>query len=228
MYLEDTNVHGRLKDAVLAAFEDVLGFVLPEDYRRFLLKHNGGRPVPSNFSIGGYDVSSVESFYGLHDGPDYARLDVAYNDLANRLPDGVAPVASDSFGNQVCVACRPWQYGRILFWDHETEDVTELAEDFDAFLDSLFEWVDPNELPMWKIARTNDVGALRTIASSPSEIEVRDKYDRTMLENAAIWGRTEMVRILLEAGAELRDARRYARENKHTELLAFLDSLDSA
>lgn len=68
--IEDSNRFGRLAEEPLAAFEASLGGRLPEDYRAFLLEHNGGRPRPATFTISkGEGETNVHTLYGLHDGP---------------------------------------------------------------------------------------------------------------------------------------------------------------
>jgi hypothetical protein len=40
-----------LQDEEIDKVQSQLGVVFPEDYRRFLLRYNGGRPKPDLFSI---------------------------------------------------------------------------------------------------------------------------------------------------------------------------------
>ncbi len=50
----------------LKQFETDTGLTLPDDYRGFLLKHNGGAPVECRFEIPDLrEDAQVESFYGL-------------------------------------------------------------------------------------------------------------------------------------------------------------------
>ncbi len=58
--------------ATITDFEVRRGFMLPAEYKRFLLRSNGGRPVPDVFDVPGWSqqASCVSDFFGLHDGPD--------------------------------------------------------------------------------------------------------------------------------------------------------------
>ncbi len=46
--------------------EKKMGIKLPEDYRQFLLKNNGGRPDPANFPIRGLENNPFggDTFFG--------------------------------------------------------------------------------------------------------------------------------------------------------------------
>ncbi|HEV7369455.1 SMI1/KNR4 family protein [Arenibaculum sp.] len=144
MEIGNSNAYGALDEARLADFEADLGFTLPEDYRDFLLAHNGGTPVPSTFVSAREGEDRIESLYGLHDGPDHLRLDEMWGIYRRRLPRGVLPVGDDPFGNAICIALAGRHRGRIYFWDHEREPeddpfeaLTALADGFTAFLASL-------------------------------------------------------------------------------------------
>lgn len=226
--INDSRKFGPLDEARLIAFEAEFGATLPEEYRAFLLKHNGGRPVPANFRLSGDDASDVHQLYGLHDGPNYARLDAVTGVWRARLPEDLLPVGADSFGNQITIGMRGGRRGQVYFWDHVSAEAHLLAAGFRSFLERLFEWVDPNEHVFWKIMRTNDIGALRRMLAEGHDLEDKDECDRTLIENAAIWGRTAMVRVLVEAGAQLRSARDLAVQNGHAELVAYIDESSSS
>jgi hypothetical protein len=121
---------------------------LPESYKAFLLKHNGGRPIPNEFAVPGWGGSCVHRFLGF--GGDQGNSIEAYSDIyGGRLPAGFVPIALDPAGNLVCVSTRPESDGHVYFWDHEQEldesgnsriDMTNmflLARDVPSFLRSL-------------------------------------------------------------------------------------------
>jgi hypothetical protein len=68
----DTNRCGPLTEERLQRLEGRLKARLPDDYRAFLLRHNGGRPTLSRFtfSVDGEEQESiVEWFFAVHDQP---------------------------------------------------------------------------------------------------------------------------------------------------------------
>ena len=148
MHVERSNEFGRLDEARLRVFAAEIGARLPDDYRAFLLEHNGGLPVPSDFSLGaGHGDSTLHHTYGLHAGPEYFRLDDTYEVYRGRLPASLLAIADDSSGNAICIGLRGEERAKVYFWDHEGEsdpptwdNVIELAPSFAAFCDTLFDF----------------------------------------------------------------------------------------
>ena len=66
----------QLNEAQIESLESKLHFKFPKEYKEHLLKFNGGRCEPSVFSFeenGKITESSVEWFFGIHDG-DFNKL----------------------------------------------------------------------------------------------------------------------------------------------------------
>ena len=134
--------------------EKRLGQPIPAGYREFLLKHNGGRPDPSEFTMaapseGSTQIGSVKSFLSINGPEETLDLDYVFNTFHQRIPARLFPVARDPGGNLICIAIEEPDAGKVYFWDHEreaeeTEPPTEanlyfVADSFDAFLDKLGE-----------------------------------------------------------------------------------------
>ena len=130
------------------ALEARLGRCLPDDYREFLLRHNGGRPEPRLFRIpkrgGAYTNSTVDWFLSLHDGQN-SNLEKDLHTLRDRIPPDTLPIADDPFGNVILIGLHDHQRGKIYFWDHEEEpesqpdwsNVVQIADSFDQFMREL-------------------------------------------------------------------------------------------
>lgn len=117
-------------------FQMGLGAVLPNDYREFLLKHNGGYPEPSGFANG----NLVNAFFGFCQ--KHGCLRCEYYIHRPIFPFGVIPIGDDAAGNKICLIVAGPDSGKVLFWDHEQEgasDLRLLADSFSAFLDSLYD-----------------------------------------------------------------------------------------
>lgn len=136
----------------IRAFERRHDIILPADYAEFLLKHNGGSPVPNAFDYRKDDeqvFGQVEYFYALHTRP-WAETKLSYNtDLAiiwgryknedgPRMPVELMPIADDS-SDQICICLSGENAGAIYMWEHESECAPEDVEDSDG---EPFSWWD--------------------------------------------------------------------------------------
>jgi hypothetical protein len=137
MEIEPHPDHRDANEADVSHFEMSIAARLPDDYRDFLLRYNGGYPRPSKFR-GGDEVLS--HFFGLWQ----KHADLNYELLAHRgfIPEGTIPIASDPFGNSILLEVARPNLGRIWFWDHErsgepAKAVSLLANSFTEFVESL-------------------------------------------------------------------------------------------
>jgi hypothetical protein len=144
----------RLDERRVAAFEARTGLRLPAEYRRFLLRTNGGTPAPEvGFAFvedGKPSESVLDQFYVLKANADEPNLDEAIETFVEpgRMPRHLLPVAYDQFGNQLCLSLGESDYGAVYFWNHEREpaegaatptfdNLSPVAPGFDAFLELL-------------------------------------------------------------------------------------------
>jgi len=224
MNIEDSNRYGEINLVLLERFEKEIGTKLPEQYREFLICHNGGKPVPSSFVISrrkGED--SVNQFYGLNNGPEYQRLDENYKLCVDRLPNYVIPIGSDGFGNNICIGIKGKNKGKVFFTNYYIQGgilkrilfgrAKLISESFNEFLDSLFEWIDPEETEIERIIRTNDIDKLQSLIASGYDIETLNENDCTPIERAAVCAKNDIIKILFEAGANLRSSLEIAQRN---------------
>lgn len=137
MQIEPHRDHRDANEADVGHFEMSISARLPDDYREFLLRHNGGYPSPNGFR-GGDEV--LNRFFGLWQ----KHADLNYELLAHRgvIPEGTIPIASDPFGNAILLEVARPNRGRIWFWDHERSGepdkaVSLLANSFTDFVKSL-------------------------------------------------------------------------------------------
>jgi len=137
MKIEPHADHRNATEVDVTHFEMAIAARLPDDYRDFLLRYNGGYPSPNGFR-GGEEV--LNHFFGLWQ----KHADLNYELLAHRgfIPEGMIPIASDPFGNAILLEVTRPNRGRIWFWDHErsgepAQAVSLLADTFTKFVESL-------------------------------------------------------------------------------------------
>ncbi len=214
------NEYGRLEPEQVVLFEKRINARLPGDFRDYLLKYNGGKPVPNYFSLPSDKGEStyLHHFFGLHNGPETRRLDKIYELYSGYISENLICFADDPFGSLVCIGIRGDEYGRIYFWDidgmavkTDLADLTLLSDSFTEFCDSLFKWINPDESEILRAIREDNVGILKSFL--PEDIESEDEYGRTMIENAAICNSTGVILFLYEKGAMLKNALFYAEKN---------------
>ncbi len=114
-----------ITDADIQAVEQQLNIQFPDDYRRFLLAHNGGRPEPSVFDIiegeSAFTDSMVDWFYCIDPGDYHFHIVKKAKVFKDRMPPEFIPIGCDPGGNQICLVVAGEDKGMIFFWDHEQE-----------------------------------------------------------------------------------------------------------
>lgn len=144
--IRDANRFGPLSAERIVAFERELGAMLPDEFRAFLLRHNGGVPNREAFEVPGENGGErpFHCFFALHDcpwddstpeGSQGFPLQEALADFrADGGPADVLPVGKDWSGSYVCVGLAGADRGRVLYYDHEMEQLVPLADTLAAFL----------------------------------------------------------------------------------------------
>ncbi len=143
-----------LSEEKLCEVENRMGFTLPTAYRQFLLQYNGGKPKPAGFRFDKesdtYNDSEINFFHGIQEDAEfYINFERNCRMSEGRMPPDLIPIASDPFGNWICIAVSGEDCGQVYFWDHEREadpdedevpDYSNLhliATDFNQFLEGL-------------------------------------------------------------------------------------------
>ena len=110
------NVDVRLKE-----YEKIIGKRLPNQYRQFILKYNGGETPNTSYKINGVS-SDLRVLYGL--GNEKYPLDLIRT-IGNENQEYLA-IGCDSFGNEIFIDIVK---GAIYFGNHENGKITKLTSD---------------------------------------------------------------------------------------------------
>ncbi|WP_332605346.1 SMI1/KNR4 family protein [Acinetobacter sp. ESBL14] len=136
--------------------EKKLNVELPIQYKSFLEKFNGGKPLQSevDFTLpdGTDSGDKIKRFYEASIDTSYG-LRSNHEDLSWQLPLGYLTIAITPAGNYFLIGLTQNNYGQIFYKDHELEDEPEkddglpynmvkVANSFNEFLDKLY---DPDE-----------------------------------------------------------------------------------
>ena len=115
----------------LLILEQEYDIKLPGQYRRFLIKYNGGWTPKTEFKCG-EESSDLRAFLGLGDVPYSIIKEVVMSDWIERQ---LFPIAVDSFGNYIAIGIYE-KSGNIYFCDHEKNyKPTQIANTFKEFID---------------------------------------------------------------------------------------------
>jgi hypothetical protein len=156
MLRQMTDTLGPFLPNAIGQAEAEIGAPLPEEYRQFLQRYNGGRPKPAWFRITWqgqswarrFPYDSVHFLFGVQEGDDMDLLE-NFRSYRGRIPDDTAPIGCDPGGNLLLLGVSGPNAGKVLFWvrDYEVEEgetpdhsnVGFVTSSFNEFLDSLFE-----------------------------------------------------------------------------------------
>jgi hypothetical protein len=151
-----THTLGQLDPEAVKKAEQLIGTPLPDAYKQFLQKYNGGRPEPAGFLITwsgqgwaeGWSVNTVDVFFGFKQDDPINFLDFL-NVFSNRVPADTVPIGHDPGGNLLLLGFTGPNAGKVFFWmrDYEVEEgqvpdysnVGFVASSFSEFLEGLFE-----------------------------------------------------------------------------------------
>lgn len=131
--------------------EEKYGFTFPEEYKTFLLKHNGG--VPSNIYFttkNGKIYSIIKYFFPVNIDDEYSlQSEIEEITLEGLLPEELIPIAimpDETTRLLLCISGE--NYGKVYHWSWGAEDddcepsyefVEPVADSFNEFLDLLTE-----------------------------------------------------------------------------------------
>ena len=139
----------------IAEFENEVGKIFPEDYKRFMLKSNGGTPKEEwlydffDEVTEAENTSVIREFFSLfsEDTVKMGNLKKIYKTMTyeEMIPDDMLPIADDPGGNVIAISLNKDDYGYMYFINHEYDDLdtgylvkSKIAESMSDFLDVLY------------------------------------------------------------------------------------------
>ncbi|MDO8839074.1 MAG: SMI1/KNR4 family protein [Parvibaculum sp.] len=134
----------------LRSFADRHGIRLPKAYAEFLLRTNGGQPVPAAFPIAGMEGNPsgvIQAFFGLKANIGTEDLESNLTELGETVPMGILPIAGTE-GDDFLILDLRKKDAPVLFWDRkpfwgsnlwDESDLYPVAADFELLLRELHE-----------------------------------------------------------------------------------------
>ncbi len=134
--LKFTNHGDKLNPQKIKILEDKLQTSLPQQYKNFLQRSNGGIPDKVFFSLVENDYV-VNQFFSFGESKDsFQNYFFQYKSYLITSFDTLIPIADDVFGNLFCLSLKN---GFLFFWNNELDEFTFLCENLNAFLNKLVE-----------------------------------------------------------------------------------------
>jgi hypothetical protein len=114
------------------------GIQFPSDFRRIAIASHGTQPSPDTIDFG--DLKQI--LFGCllsfeKNSPIY--IERVYRWVKDDLPDKVFPFAKDPFGNLYCFDYRDSEDPIIVYWYHESSNVTKVCDNFSDIEKMLYE-----------------------------------------------------------------------------------------
>jgi hypothetical protein len=144
-----------ISEEKITAFEKEIDHKLPDDYREFLLKHNGGYPKPRAFDIcwsteeqkEEFTNSSLTGWFYHLDDEETSNLLKSFHMKRKWIPKDTIAIGYDAGGSEILLGTYGENRGKIFYWVNEAaeeesdnpgyENVGFIANSFQEFLDSL-------------------------------------------------------------------------------------------
>ncbi|MBP5221960.1 MAG: SMI1/KNR4 family protein [Lachnospiraceae bacterium] len=172
----------------IVSFEKEYGIIIPEQYRKFLLKYNGGH-TPNTIFDAPKIYTTLILFYGI--GDIEKKLDNIY-ELSEWIKRHLLPISFDIYGNYIAIGLEGDLKGKIYFCDHEKGyKKTLIANDLSEF----FSLCESEKLDIASLPTVQEMEA-KWIAMGKGEIitdEIRkawqaqrEKYENMRQEDVVI------------------------------------------
>lgn len=228
-YARENYVDAAPTPEVIAAVERQLGYKLPASYIELAKAQNGGIPKNTNHRTDeptswSDDHIAITGIYSIGSNNLYSLAGETFNSRFwqewGYPAIGIYFADCPSAGHDMVAldyrSCGPDGEPSVVHVDQEDDyRITKVADTFEEFIrglesDDAFR---DDESEAEGILRANDLDAIRDLIRSGADLEATDEYDRTLIENAAIQNCPEIIEVLAEAGASLRNALALAEKN---------------
>ena len=229
-YAKENYVDAVPTPELIGAVEGQLGYKLPVAYIELAKTQNGGLPKNTNHRTDeptswSDDHIAITGIYSIGRSMLYSLCGETFNSKFWEEEWGYPAIgiyfADCPSGGHDMIAldyrrCGPDGEPEVVHVDQENDyRITKVAGSFEQFIrglesDDAFR---EDESEIDRILRENDLKAIRKLIGAGADLEVTDEYDRTIIENASIQNRPEIIQLLAEAGASLRSSLEIAEKN---------------
>lgn len=220
-----------IKEEQLADFEAQLNARLPEDYRQFLLLHNGGQPDKTEFTAKKYGGSIMQRFFGFNTPYNTDNFDYILRTYKDRVPDDFLPIARDMLGNLLLIGIRRRYVGKVYFWWHENEaekkawfkNIYSINDSFTAFFNGLKEEVEESYGELIDLFDGEDYQKQLDLIHSGWDVNTPlERNFGFAIERVALNGHPDVLKALIAKGANFGKAMKQTLTRRNVEAARLL------
>lgn len=138
--IEFTEVEKSIENIDIIEFENKFNIKLPENYKRLMLKFNGGVPLDRVVYSDG-DELTIGGFCSIKYGDILLENSIYDYQIREKIiPVGYIPVAYDAFDNTYSISINKIDYGKIYcrYFDTGDDEETLVADSLEEFLGGEF------------------------------------------------------------------------------------------
>nr|WP_321232909.1 ankyrin repeat domain-containing protein [uncultured Psychroserpens sp.] len=215
---------GDITEKDISKFEQDIDVKLPKDYKKFILKNNGGRPTLNIFeTLGGEYESDIQFFFGITEEGIY-DLRRNQTNLPNNLIGKFLPIAIDSGGNLILLQL---DSNTVHFFDHEIEEIVTISNSFKEFLKDLYV-LDEDESELDLAVYSQNTKYFESLINQGAIINsIVDEFDQPITIVAALSNKLKLLKFFIKNGADFEGALFSACSNGHVEIVNYLLKLGS-
>jgi len=212
-------------ESQIVEFEAVIGARLPDQYRDFLMKYNGGKTSPNYFRFhdGPYGDGEVKTLWALGGHPSGLETEQEGLKTEGMLPDGIVCIGIDTGDSGIGILIFGQNYGAVAYLDFfgggDQTNVYIFANSFSDFLDKL---VDPPEYvtnEMDDLIAANDLEGIERLLDGGWNIDEENVLGYTHLDRATMQRKKDLMAFFLDRGASIGKSLEIAIKSKNIELI---------
>lgn len=218
MELKITETFGKTLSNEVSKFEKIINGKLPDYYKNFILKNNGGRPVPNIFStLNGEYETDIQFFFGF--GAGVYNLRNNHLNFQIELTKNFIAIAIDSIGSLILLNI---DSGEVYYFDHEIEEIFLISNSFKEFISNLYE-LDEDESELDIAVSSQNILYFKNLISENIDInDIVDEFDQSIAVVAALANKLKLLKFFIENGAKIDGVLFNACSNGHLEIVKFL------
>lgn len=128
----------------ISEHERIVGICIPDEYKSFLLKYNGGIPSPRVFPVRGLQGDShglICLFLGVGHQVETSNLGWDSREIGD-IPCDLLPIGRSDGGDLICMSTADQDYGAVYYWDIYNEQAANGRENAYWIVNSFSEFLE--------------------------------------------------------------------------------------